>query len=129
MIWLACIVGAYLIGSVRDDASLGEPLVEGLPYLRAEAVFAARHEMATTVDDVLSHRTRARLLARDASADAAPAVAELIGAVHGWTTEEQEAQVEAYRGEIDAERAALDLEAAPAAEATKRPPGWTPGLR
>ncbi|MGH9048787.1 MAG: FAD-dependent oxidoreductase, partial [Acidimicrobiia bacterium] len=55
---------------IDTDPGLGDPLVPGLPYLRAEAVFAVRHEMATTLDDVLSRRTRARLLARDASARA-----------------------------------------------------------
>ena len=44
------------------DPDLAEPLVPGLPYSRAEVVYAARHEMARTVDDVLSRRTRARLL-------------------------------------------------------------------
>ena len=39
---------------VAFDASLGDPLVVGLPYLRAEAVYAVRHEMATTLDDVLA---------------------------------------------------------------------------
>ena len=39
---------------VAADPSLGEPLVAGLPYLRAEAVYAVRHEMATTLDDVLA---------------------------------------------------------------------------
>ena len=60
-----------------------EPLVAGLPYLRAEAVYAARHEMARSVDDVLSRRTRARLLARDASAAAADDVAALIAPAAG----------------------------------------------
>ena len=58
----------------RPTRRSAEPLVAGLPYLRAEAVYAVRHEMARTVDDVLSRRTRARLLARDASAAAAAAV-------------------------------------------------------
>ncbi len=31
------------------DPALGEPLVPGQPYLRAEAVYAVRHEMATTL--------------------------------------------------------------------------------
>ena len=57
----------------------------GLPYLRAEAVYAARHEMATTVDDVLARRTRARLQARDASAAAAADVAALLAAELGWS--------------------------------------------
>ena len=46
-----------VLGLLREDPSLLEPLVPGLPYLRAEAVHAARHELAITLDDVLSRRT------------------------------------------------------------------------
>ena len=60
-----------VLAMIEKDPSLGEPLVAGLPYLKAEAVYAARYEMARTVDDVLARRTRARLLARDAADDAA----------------------------------------------------------
>ena len=45
---------ADVIQLVAENASLGEPLVPGLAYLRAEAVFAARHEMAVMLDDVLA---------------------------------------------------------------------------
>jgi glycerol-3-phosphate dehydrogenase len=86
------------------DASLSEPLVPGLEYRRAEAVYATRHEMARTVDDVLSRRTRARLLARDASADAAAAVAALMATELGWTDAERDAQTATYRALIDVER-------------------------
>ena len=48
---------------MRADPSLGDGLVPGLPYVRAEAIHAVRHEMARTLDDILSRRTRARLLA------------------------------------------------------------------
>src|SRR5581483_9869149 len=47
-----------------EQPELGRPLVPGLAYLAAEAVWAVRHEMAVTVDDVLSRRTRALLLDR-----------------------------------------------------------------
>ncbi len=43
------------------DASLAEPMVPGLRYLRAEAVYAVRSEMATGLTDVLTRRTRAHL--------------------------------------------------------------------
>jgi glycerol-3-phosphate dehydrogenase len=43
-----------------------EPLVDGLPYLRGEVRWAVRHELARTVDDVLSRRTRVAVRARDA---------------------------------------------------------------
>jgi glycerol-3-phosphate dehydrogenase len=82
---------------IEADATLGDALVPGLPYLRAEAVYAVRHEMARGLDDVLSRRTRARLFDRDASVDAAPAVGDLIGRELGWTADEIAAQVDSYR--------------------------------
>jgi glycerol-3-phosphate dehydrogenase len=88
----------------QADPQLARPLVEGLPYSRAEVVYAARAEMARTIDDVLSRRTRARLLARDASATAAEDVAMLMGDELGWSEEERASQVAAYRGLIDKER-------------------------
>jgi glycerol-3-phosphate dehydrogenase len=94
---------------VDADPVLGEPLVAGLPYLRAEAVYAARHEMARTVDDVLARRTRARLQARDASAAAAADVAGLLGAELGWSPEQVAQEAAAYVALVDAERAAPGL--------------------
>jgi glycerol-3-phosphate dehydrogenase len=85
--------------------------------------------MAVTVDDVLSRRTRARLLARDASADAAASVAELLGRELGWSADEHAAQVEAYLSEIEIERAALELDAPAESAALGRQPGWVPGMR
>jgi len=65
--------------------------------------------MARTVDDVLSRRTRARLLNRDASAAAAGDVAELIGEVLGLTADERAAQASAYRDAVAAERSSAGL--------------------
>ena len=44
------------------DPALAAPLDPALPYIAAEVVWAAREEMARTVDDVLSRRTRALFL-------------------------------------------------------------------
>jgi glycerol-3-phosphate dehydrogenase len=98
-----------LLAMVEADPSLGEPLVPGLPYRKVEAVFAARYEMATTLDDVLSRRTRARLLARDASAGAAADVARLVGTELGWSDERIEAEAASYRRAVAAERDAAGL--------------------
>ena len=95
-----------LIAMIEHDSTLGEPLVEGLPYLKAEAVYAARYEMARSLDDILSRRTRARLLGRDASGEAAPAVAALVASDLGWDDDEQQRQVKAFRALLDEERAA-----------------------
>lgn len=91
---------------ISADPSLGEPLVTGLPYVRAEAIHAVRDEMARTLDDVLSRRTRARLFDRHASVVAAESVALLIAPELGWSIDRQAEEVSAYRRSCAAEAAA-----------------------
>jgi glycerol-3-phosphate dehydrogenase len=93
----------------RTDPSLCEPLVPGLPYLRAEAVWAVREEMACSLDDVLSRRTRALLRSRDATADAAADVAQLIAPELGWDDDEVERQVATFRAAVARERDAVTV--------------------
>jgi glycerol-3-phosphate dehydrogenase len=61
-----------------SEPGLGTLLNAQLPYLQAEVVWAAREEMARTVEDVLARRTRALLLDSSAAAKAAPRVAEIL---------------------------------------------------
>jgi len=93
----------------RDHPELAAEIVPGLAYTKAEVVYAATDEMARSVDDVLARRTRARLLARDASAEAAAEVARLIAPILGWSAEQQAASTAAYRALVDAERTAAHL--------------------
>jgi glycerol-3-phosphate dehydrogenase len=94
-----------LMADIHSDPSLAEPLVEGLPYTRAEALFAVRHEMAGSVTDVLSRRTRALLYGRDDSAAAAGSVARLIASELGWDEADIERSAEEYRSAVEHERA------------------------
>ncbi|MDQ1515089.1 MAG: glycerol-3-phosphate dehydrogenase [Actinomycetota bacterium] len=93
---------------VRDRPELGERLVPGLPYLKAEAVYAVRYEMALTLEDVLSRRTRALLLDAAASAGAAASVAGLMSAELGWSDEERSRQVDAFLALVERQRRAAD---------------------
>jgi glycerol-3-phosphate dehydrogenase len=97
----------FVLALCDGDPSLTEPLVPGLPYLRAEAVFAARHEMALTLGDVLARRTRAIILDREACAAAAQSVASLVGPILGWDADERARQVDSVLAEVAAERDAL----------------------
>ena len=94
---------------IKADPSLAEPLVAGLPYVKAEAIFAVRHEMARSVDDVLSRRTRARLYGRADSAAAADMVAALIAPELGWTEAEADASAAEFRAFCDHERDSAGL--------------------
>ena len=93
---------------IAENPILGEQLIAGLPYLKAEAVFAVKYEMARTLDDILSRRTRARIINRRASVASARAVAELIAPLLNWGEQEINNQVLAYCDSCaDEDRAAL----------------------
>ena len=62
----------------RGQSGWGELLHPTLPYRVGEVVWAARHEMARTVEDVLSRRTRSLLFGARASIEVAPKVAEIL---------------------------------------------------
>ena len=101
---------------IAFDQSLAEPLVAGQPYLRAEVVYAARHEMATTLDDVLLRRTRAHLFDRSATLAAAPDAAALLGVELGWDGAEVSRQIDTYREICRREEAAADAHLANATD-------------
>lgn len=81
---------------IVEQPDLAGALVPGLPYARAEAVHAVTHEMAVTLDDILSRRTRCLLFDREATLAAARSVAELVAPVAGWDTTRVAAEVAAF---------------------------------
>ena len=83
-----------LAGSSLD---LAEKLHPALPYLAAEIVWAAREEMARTLDDALARRTRALLLNAAAAIEIAPRVAALLAHELGHDEAWQAKEVEAFR--------------------------------
>ncbi|MDS0859671.1 glycerol-3-phosphate dehydrogenase/oxidase [Burkholderia pseudomultivorans] len=99
---------ARFVSDIADATpSLLAPIVDGLPYSEAEVVYAVRHEFARSVDDVLSRRTRARLMARDASARAAPRVGALLKAELGLSDAAVASQVRDYVAAVALEKAIL----------------------
>lgn len=70
--------GAVIQGMVAGNARLGARVDESLPYTFAEVVYGVREEMARTVEDVLSRRTRALLLDSAAAVRAAAGVAGVM---------------------------------------------------
>lgn len=62
----------------REAEDWKNALLEGLPHIEAEAVYAARYEMAITVGDFLARRSRIELLARDHGDSCAARVASLL---------------------------------------------------
>jgi glycerol-3-phosphate dehydrogenase len=88
----------------EDDAALDARLHPRLPYRLREVVWAVRHEMARTVEDVLARRTRALFIDAQAAIDAAPAVADLLARElnrsDAWKQNDLEQFFEVARGYI-----------------------------
>lgn len=103
-----------VLALAASEPSLGARVVEGMPYLGAEVLFGARREMALTLEDLLSRRTRALVRDRDSALRAAPAVAALVAGELGWGEAEVASQV-ASLGEGSASNAVQEGAAAPEA--------------
>jgi glycerol-3-phosphate dehydrogenase len=89
---------------VAADPTLREPLTGAPEYLRAEAVYAASHEGARHLDDVLARRTRISIETFDRGVGAADEVARLVAPVLGWSDEQVAREVEHYHKRVEAER-------------------------
>ncbi len=80
--------GDAILGMAAADKRLAVQLHPDLPYIAAEVVWGVREEMARTLDDMLSRRTRALFLNARAAIEMAPAVAALmaqeLGAGQDW---------------------------------------------
>jgi glycerol-3-phosphate dehydrogenase len=75
----------------------GEPIHHRLPDRKVEIVWAARHELARSVEDVLARRTRGLFLDARATIEAAPEVAALLAGELGRDEAWAASQVEAFR--------------------------------
>lgn len=82
---------------LRSSPAHAERLHEDLPYRAGQVVWAARFEMARTVDDFLSRRTRATLLNARAALSMAPAVARILADELGHDDRWVQAQIAAYQ--------------------------------
>ncbi|WP_295659456.1 glycerol-3-phosphate dehydrogenase/oxidase [uncultured Nocardioides sp.] len=109
-VWIEHLLRRYgslvheLLDLVADDPSLGRPL-EGAPdYLRVEAVYAASHEGARHLEDVLTRRTHISIETFDRGLGVVEEVAGLVGGVLGWSEGQVALEIQHYRARVAAER-------------------------
>ena len=86
------------------DPELAKPLAGADDYLAAEVVYAASHEGARHLDDVLARRTRISIETWDRGVAAASAAARLMGGVLGWSADQVDKEVRHYQARVEAER-------------------------
>jgi glycerol-3-phosphate dehydrogenase len=93
---------------IDEQPKLVGTLDSALPYIKAEIVYAASHEGARSVDDVISRRTRLSFEAVNHGVHLADEIAGLIAPVLGWSAKERKESVAQYTELVDREIAALD---------------------
>ena len=89
---------------MRTTPELGQPLPGGEDYLKAEIVYAASHEGALHLDDVLARRTRLSIESWDRAVGASRTAAALVAPVLGWDAADIDSEVEHYAQRVEAER-------------------------
>lgn len=82
--------------TLARDLDLTAPLGHGVDHIQAEVAWAARRELAMSLDDVLARRMRLAQELPDRGASIAPGVAAVLGAELGWDEERQAAEVGRY---------------------------------
>ena len=93
-----------LLDLIVARPELQEPLPGADDYIAAEVVYAATHEGAMHLEDVLARRTRISIEAWDRGVSAAPVVAALMAAELGWDAARTEREVSTYLKRVEAER-------------------------
>ena len=87
---------APAVVALGAELGLLRPLVQGRVFLEAEVAWAARHELAGSIDDVLARRTRLAQELPDRGAAIAPRVARILGGELDWGDARQVLETEAY---------------------------------
>ncbi len=86
-----------------DDPMLLDPLPDAEEYLKVELRYAASHEGALHLDDLLSRRTRISIETEDRGVACADDAAAIVAPVLGWDEQRISDEVAAYRARVAAE--------------------------
>lgn len=114
----------------EEDPSLLEPVTNAEAYLRAEIKYAATHEGALHLADVLTRRTRMSIETKHRGSDAAQEAADIIAPVLGWDDAKKAHEVNAYLERVKAERESQELTTDEESDARRNEaPETRPGMR
>ncbi|MBO0772287.1 MAG: glycerol-3-phosphate dehydrogenase/oxidase, partial [Actinobacteria bacterium] len=109
-----------LLALIQADPGLARPLAGADDYLRAEIVYAATHEGARHLGDVLSRRTRISIETADHGDAAAAEAADLLAKPLRWDHKQVAAELAHYRAAVAAGRAAQRVTGDDEADAIRR---------
>jgi len=97
-----------VLAPTADDPVLLEPVPGAGEYLLAEIRYAATHEGALHLDDVLARRTRISIETAHRGVESMKPIAALLADVLGWDDEQLTREIAAYDARVAAERASQE---------------------
>ncbi len=86
-----------ILAMIAAEPSLGDAPIDGQPYRLAEFVYSVRFEMAASLIDLVTRRTRAHLHDARATLRGAPMIARTVAPEFGWDDERIDREVSDYR--------------------------------
>ena len=90
---------------ICENQDWANAIHQRLPYRAVNVAWAARQEMALTVEDVLARRTRALFLDARAAIEAAPLVADILqkelNRSNDWKRDQMQQFAEVARGYVE----------------------------
>lgn len=98
-----------ILAMIANEPSLADAPIVNQPYVLAEFIYSVRFEMAESLLDLLTRRTRAHLHDARATLAAAPRIAQTVAPDFAWSEEVTQAQVAAYAELVAREFAAAGL--------------------
>src|SRR5271163_4828080 len=72
----------------NEDRSLAEPILSGTPPIQAEVVYCVRHELASTLEDVLARRLGVQFYSWRDAIHCAPVVGTLMAGQLHWSSDQ-----------------------------------------
>lgn len=90
-----------ILALASESGALLDPILEGRPAIKAEVVYAVRHEMAATIEDVLARRIGMQLYSWRDAIQAAPVVGSLMAEELHWTSSFTRAAITHYVEKIN----------------------------
>ena len=82
------------------NPNLCEPIIEGRPEIMAQVDFGVDEELAASVSDIMIRRTQIFFRDFDQGLGAAEKVANRMASLIGWSDDERQRSLDAYRAEV-----------------------------
>ena len=98
-----------ILTMIKQDPTLGDAPIASQPYVLGEFRYSVQFEMAQSLVDLLTRRTRAHLHDARATLAAAPRIARVVATDFAWGDDEIERQLAEYADLVERELRAAGL--------------------